>query len=236
MDGFLQAIPAAASSPYALVAYGICAVLFLFAGFKLRELRSVLRVIKDVPAPQRAPLIQAVTGKILPARITAEQWIRNNRNQGILLVAGAIIVMGGAVGTVAFINRDPAPGVGPPIAEANEAIAAFLKLMDASQYEEAWERFYPANKEAMPKPRWLELSARYRAPLGSVDGRKDAGGQSMEIRLDRRLNGYVLQYYTKFSNAENPIREVIGLASPGAPVPWRVVSYTVDVPPNSPLL
>lgn len=238
MENFLTAIPAAAASPYALVAYAICAALFLFGGAKLRELRSILKIIKDVPTGQRALLIQATTGKILPQHITADQWMQNNRNQGILSLIAAVIVLTGAVSAVAMLNRpiDPPPTSPPSVEDAIETVESFLKLMDSGKFTQAWADFYSASKKSMPAERWLTLSKTYRAPLGSAESRLDAGSTQSEIRLDRRLNGLLIQYYTKFTNLTTPIQEQVGVASAGAPAPWRIVSYTVAVPPGSPLL
>jgi hypothetical protein len=239
MQNFLSAIPAAATSNYAFVAYAICAVLFIFGGAKLRELRSILKQIAHVPKSERVELIRTVTGKILPKHITAEQWIRNNRNQGFFSVAAAVLVLASAVGTVAILTptpKDIPPGPPPPVADAMKAAESFMKQMDAGEYAQAWNEFYAANKELMSADRWVSLSNTYRVPIGKVETRRDAGLTPSQIQLDRRLNGLLIGYYTKFANLEAPIQEQIGVASPGAPTPWRVVSYTVAVPPDSPLL
>jgi len=238
MDGFLSAIPAAASSPYAFGAYAICALLWLFGGAKLRELRSILRVIKDVPASQRAALIQATTGRILPKHITAEQWIRHSRHQGFISLGAGMLIAASVVAIVAMrnIDPDPPPGEAPPFAEANQVVNSLLAQMDAGQYSDAWDAFYSAKKLSMPIDHWLALSKTWRAPLGSAQSRIDAGSTAGEIRLDRRLNGLLIQYYTKFEHLETPIAEQIGVASPGVPTPWRIVSYNVGVPPGSPVL
>jgi hypothetical protein len=236
MEGFLSAIPDAARSGYAFGAYAICALLFLFGGAKLRELRSILGVIKDVPASQRAALIQATTGRLLPKHITAEQWIRHSRNQGFISLGAGMLIAASVVAIVAMKNSDPPPGPPPPFSEATKVVNSLLAQMDAGQYSDAWQDFYSANKRSMPIDRWLALSKIYRAPLGNAESRIDAGSTASEIRLDRRLNGLLIQYYTKFEHLQTPIVEQVGVTSPGAPTPWKIVSYTVAVPPGSPVL
>src|SRR5262245_53161380 len=101
MRSFFLSLPAAATSSYALVAYAICGALFLFRGAKVAMLRSVLRKIKDVPRGERRHVIESVTNSVLPTAITAEEWIRNNRNRWVYLLCGALIVCASAVATVA---------------------------------------------------------------------------------------------------------------------------------------
>lgn len=234
MEGFISAIPAAATNGYAFGAYALCATLFIFGGAKLRELRSILRVIKDVPEHQRAELIRVTTGRILPKHITAEQWIRHNRNQGFFSLGAGMLVVAGAVAILAFVDRGPGPP--PPSPDAMQEANAILALMDAGKYEDAWNSFYAANKQSMPLERWLTLSRTYRAPLGRVESRVDAGSTPGVVPANRPLNGMSILFHTKFENLPEPIAEQVGVGSPGVPIPWKVISYTVAVPPGSPVL
>jgi hypothetical protein len=100
MEGFLKAIPAAASSPYALVAYLICAIVFLFAGARLRRIKAIMQQLQHVPAAQRKEAIEIATETKLPSSISAEQWIRVNRLRWTFLIIVAAIL---AITTIAVI-------------------------------------------------------------------------------------------------------------------------------------
>ncbi|WP_417913274.1 hypothetical protein [Candidatus Electronema sp. TJ] len=92
---FLQAIPAAASSPYALIAYVVALIVAAYAGFRLRELQSVLRTIQARPSTsdsQMVEVIKVVTQRPVPPQMTGAQWIRYQRLQAGLLIVIALII------------------------------------------------------------------------------------------------------------------------------------------------
>ncbi len=104
MSEFLNAIPAAASSPYALVAYAIAAVLFLLAGARLRMAKLLLERIEAVPENERRRALEIATGTVLPTSISPEQWIRISRLRWTFLLLGSLLIAILAVATIAIIN------------------------------------------------------------------------------------------------------------------------------------
>lgn len=109
MQDFLQAIPTAASSPYALAAYAIAAVIFLFAGAKLRLTKMLLTQVSTMPLSERRRALEIATGTILPTNISAEQWIRNNRIRWFFLTLASLMIVVMVIATVAVVNTNKVP-------------------------------------------------------------------------------------------------------------------------------
>ncbi|MGR0482294.1 MAG: hypothetical protein ACTFAL_13080 [Candidatus Electronema sp. V4] len=104
---FLQAIPAAASSPYALIAYVVALIVAAYAGFRLRELQSVLRTIQARPSTsdsQMVEVIKVVTQRPVPPQMTGTQWIRYQRLQAGLLIVIALIIASLTLAVVAIVK------------------------------------------------------------------------------------------------------------------------------------
>lgn len=94
MDSFLKAIPLAARSEYALAAYAIAAILFLFGVVHLARLRSLGVHISHLPKEDRFDALKEIIGSPLPRAISAEQWLRHRKMQlAFLLLAGLLIAV-----------------------------------------------------------------------------------------------------------------------------------------------
>jgi hypothetical protein len=107
---FLEAIPSAAKSPLALGAYAIAAIVALFGGLKVMQLREVLSSIRKQPRLSAADLkglVEVATNTKLPSKISGEQWLRNNRQQSRLLLLLAVIIAATAVALATFTARAP---------------------------------------------------------------------------------------------------------------------------------
>jgi hypothetical protein len=108
MEEFIRSIPAAASSPYALAAYAIAAVLFLFAGARLRMAKLLLAKITAIPEAERRRALEIATGTVLPTHVSPEQWIRHSRMRWTFLLLGALLIAILTVATIAILNPTPA--------------------------------------------------------------------------------------------------------------------------------
>ncbi len=106
MEELFNAIPAAASSPYALAAYAIAAVIFLLAGARLRVAKMLLEKIETIPPEERKRTVEIATGTILPTEISAEQWIRNNRTKWAFLLSVSVLVVILVIVVVALASPD----------------------------------------------------------------------------------------------------------------------------------
>jgi type III secretory pathway component EscT len=86
MSEFLNALPAAATSPLALTAYVVAAILFLVAGSRLRALGIVMARLELVPAHERHLVIRELTDSVVPASITPEEWLKAARLRWTMLL------------------------------------------------------------------------------------------------------------------------------------------------------
>ena len=104
MGEFLRSIPAAASSPYAFAAYAIAALLFIFAGARLRMTKLLLAKITAIPPSERRRALEIATGTVLPTHVSPEQWIRHSRLRWTFLLLGALLIAVLAVVTLAILS------------------------------------------------------------------------------------------------------------------------------------
>ena len=104
MEELIRSIPAAASSPYALAAYAIAAVVFLFAGARLRLAKALLAKIETIPPEERRRTVEIAAGTVLPTHISPEQWIRNNRMRWSFLLSASFLIVILVIVIVALVN------------------------------------------------------------------------------------------------------------------------------------
>jgi hypothetical protein len=111
MEGFLNSIRMAATNPLALAAYVVAAILMVYGGFKLKRLRIVMKTARKTGATDLKKLVEVATNTKLPDNITGEQWLKNNRQQGLYAITMAIIIAIVALLAIAlflFLQRSPA--------------------------------------------------------------------------------------------------------------------------------
>ena len=230
---FLRLIPSAAQSPFAFAAYAICAALFVFVGARLRRIRLALRQIKHVPEGDRRRVIEAITQSVIPDSITADQWIRSNRNRYIFELGAVVALLAAAIAVIALLRGTVSTATKPPpTAEAIAEAHRFLEHLDSGDYSAAYQSMGEQFRSTFPLDRWLTLSARYRAPLGAMQNRADADSEAgQQTFAGQSFNILVFAYSTKFANSSAPIAEIVTLASPGGSVPWRVLGYHLNVAP-----
>lgn len=104
MNNFLNSIPAAATSEFALVAYAIAAILFIIAGAKLQMAKLTFARIELLPESERRRALEIATGNVLPTHVTADQWIRHERQKWTFLLIGAVLIALMTVVTIALVN------------------------------------------------------------------------------------------------------------------------------------
>lgn len=108
MSSFLNAIPEAATSPYALAAYAIAAIIFLIAGAKLMTTSMLVKTLSLLAEKDRPAALEKIIGDPLPPDISPAQWIRNNRIKWSFLLAGSVVIVALVVAIVALnLMRNP---------------------------------------------------------------------------------------------------------------------------------
>lgn len=236
MDEFLKFIPAAATSPYAYGVYAICAALFVLIGSRLRTVQTVLRRIEQVPTEDRRHVIESITNSVIPSTITAEQWIRNNRNRGVFQLAGVVAILVTALATIDILHVGVDVDPPPPESQADAESKTFLSKLDAGNYSGAYLQMSADFRQTFPLQKWLSASQTFRAPLGAKANRVEVNSGAGEQAFGgRQFNVHWYTYSTKFANRDQSISEFVSLASPGAPQPWRVIAYQIGVDPNAPI-
>ena len=112
ISAWLQAIPEAASDPFALIAYAVALIVAAYAGFRLRELQQVLRTLQTRPSTsdsQMVEVIKVVTQRPVPPKMTGAQWIRYQKLQAGLLIAIALIIAFLTLAVVAIVQTTDKP-------------------------------------------------------------------------------------------------------------------------------
>jgi hypothetical protein len=170
MEEFIRSIPAAASSPYALAAYAIAAVIFLFAGARLRLAKLLLEKIDTIPPEERRRTVEIATGTVLPTHISPEQWIRNNRLRWAFLLAASILIVILVTAIVAIVNpsRKEFDKLGATIEDGNQQVKLDLwrnRYGIGQVSGSAWITIdLPDGKSADGLTTWLNrVEKRYRA-------------------------------------------------------------------------
>ena len=75
-SNILKAIPAAASSPLALVAYGIAVGALVAVALSVTRQRNILKRLQNIPESNREQALRIAMGPTLKGGMTAPQWIR----------------------------------------------------------------------------------------------------------------------------------------------------------------
>lgn len=121
MGDFLRALPSAASSPLAFVAY-LCLLLgWAFIALRNKRINSLLKSIEKLPEKDRKPTLVAEMGAVIPRSITAEQWLIAQKHQYIFFgYIGSVIAI---VAVIAIIVSQPGVVSSPPTPEPSTAIA-----------------------------------------------------------------------------------------------------------------
>lgn len=110
----LQALPQAATHPFAFVAYIFLIAAWLITGLRVNRNRQLLQNIQHLPPKDRWPALQAEMGIVaVPAGLTAEQWLQQRRQTYYLisflsLLAAAVVIFVIAVVTASSIERGTA--------------------------------------------------------------------------------------------------------------------------------
>ncbi len=104
VNAFLSAIPAAAKSPYALIAYITSALLFITSISQRRQIKPVLKIIDKVPKEDRKGVIEATLNTKLPKNISGEQYLRREKMKYIFLAFMGLLALVGGITTIALVS------------------------------------------------------------------------------------------------------------------------------------
>jgi hypothetical protein len=109
LSAFLKSLPAAASSPLALVAYVLTLLAATLLAMRVARNRNLLRRIDQIPADERRLTLQAEMDTVIPNEISAEEWV-TLRTRRLYFSAFAIVCACiTLVIVIALANGRPAP-------------------------------------------------------------------------------------------------------------------------------
>ena len=136
------------------------------------------------------------------------------RNLSLLLLVGLVLLGGRAL-----------PAESPEDA-AQASAEAWLKLVDAGQYDASWKQAAKLFRGAITVEKWKEALNGVRDPLGSVVSRKVKSRQYAETLPGAPDGRYVvLQFETVFENKASAIETVTPMVDPDGV--WRVSGYFI---------
>lgn len=104
LEAFLRAIPGAATSPYALIAYITSALLFIASLTFRGHVKEVLKIINKVPKDQRKSVIETTLNTKLPADFSGEQFLRRERTRFVFFGFMGCLVLVGGISTIAIVR------------------------------------------------------------------------------------------------------------------------------------
>jgi hypothetical protein len=121
----------------------------------------------------------------------------------------------------------------PRLAAALEAVAKWIALMDAGQYETCWDELAQTPKQQVPKKQWLGFVAAPRRGLGDLKTRKQIKAAYLPSLKDnvptpRGLpdeEGAVIQFESSFEKQEGIVETIAVIHEKDGQ--WRVGYYLV---------
>ena len=130
--------------------------------------------------------------------------------------------------TMAFVLAlaTPALAADKPEDAAQAAAESWLKVVDAGDYANSWDRAAAFFKSAVTKEQWAQASAGVRKPLGKVVSRK-VKSREFKTSLPGAPDGkyVVIQFASSFSNKESAVETVTPMLDPDGT--WRVSGYFI---------
>jgi hypothetical protein len=106
LTALLEALPQAATSSYALIAYLCLVAALVYITIEQRRLKTIARIIKDIPAKERAALIAKEYSTVPRAGVSAEDWIRAKKINLIFSAFIALLIAGLVVVAIAFKSSE----------------------------------------------------------------------------------------------------------------------------------
>ena len=142
------------------------------------------------------------------------------RDSRILVLAAALCVLGAAKTP----TPTPAPTEMPEKVAARAAAEAWLKIVDAGQYEESWDAASEAFKKSLTRKQWENALTKVRAPLGDLVSRKFRASQYFTDLPGAESGEYVvIEYDSKFATGDPMTERITPKKDPDGV--WRVSGY-----------
>ncbi|MET4754578.1 hypothetical protein [Bradyrhizobium sp. RT11b] len=104
IGAFLNAIPAAAANPLALIAYLATVVAWTLVAMRVNRFKILMDRIEKLPEKDRIEAIRIETGRVVPKGMTAEQYLRSRIHLFILIGFLVLCATASFVASMALIR------------------------------------------------------------------------------------------------------------------------------------
>lgn len=192
LQKLLGALPDAATSPYAFVAYVFLVIASAVIAWRVKRNKNLLNVLEKIPPEQRAKLIATEMGTPVPPGMTAEQWLKYKIHQYYLLAFLSILICGTVIFTIAYSN----PKATNPEWDSQSAISG-LKIGTTKEYARTLLGVPPVSED---------FSDRFELPEGIIYERYSDNDKELQVLyMNNQVTTYALRTYGE-SNLHKIIR------------------------------
>ncbi|WP_406228884.1 ETEC_3214 domain-containing protein [Pseudomonas siliginis] len=196
LEQLFGALPDAATSPYAFVAYVLLVATSAAIAWRVKRNKNLLSTLEKIPVEQRAELVAREMGAPLPPGLTAEQWIEYKIHQYYLLSFLSVLICGTVIFAIAYSNPKPIP----PKWDSTGALSD-LKIGVAKEYVRTRLGIPPVSEG---------ISDKLGLPEEAIYERYSGGGNELQIvYMKNKVVGYVLRSY-----GETGLHKIIRTGSP----------------------
>ncbi|MDQ2686592.1 MAG: DUF4019 domain-containing protein [Armatimonadota bacterium] len=112
---------------------------------------------------------------------------------------------------------------------AEKAAQSWLALLDSAKYAQSWKTAAPVFQKATTADFWATTVQAVREPLGKLQSRTGAGGQSQYRRtLPGAPDGdyWILRYHSTFAKKQKAMESVTTMRTPDGQ--WKVSGYYIQ--------
>lgn len=213
---FIGAIPAAAVSPLALVAYLAALAAWTFIAYRVKRLAVVMKDIEKFPEDDRkAIVIEEFRNARIPPELSAKQYLEEQRQlfvfRGFLALCATLVIVIGMSGYYAYDKRGRADGIIGEILDRPES--QFMSSVNV--LANGTEMVSDASVDSGPDPSNSDLSEmvdRMRrrgmndaASIAKQLGRESSGGRIQQV--SRSVNAAASNIDEAFSRLARCYRE-----------------------------
>lgn len=181
---FISALPHAAASPYAFVAYVLLIAASIGIAWRVKRNKNLLDALEKIPSEQRAELLQHEMGTVLPnTGINAEQWLEHKIHQYYLLAFLSLIICGTVIFAIAYSNPKP------PIKQKWNSSSALAELGTGISKEYA--------RSILGKPPVSDdISERLRMPEKIIYERYSSNNAELQVLyMENKIVSYVIRLF-----------------------------------------
>jgi len=204
LSSLISAIPSAATSPYALVAYALAAAVYALSVWRVSRNKNLLANLQKLPPKDRRKALEREMGSNLAPKISAEQWVRSRIHRyyffAFLATCAALVTI---VALALFARTDP-PGTGAVFignvnyvaqqyqqinnnqilaTELKQQIQEGIELATRREFARAQEAFMRVPDSARVPAVWNDLGVVYEG-LGDLDRARSAYATALRQQPD----------------------------------------------------